>query len=119
LAHRLRHLGHFILVNKAVPVGIDAGETILILLLAHGGKLLLADLAVSIRVHAFEKFGDACGRVTSRSSGAAWSSGRWWRSTFWWWAFGRILRDGEAGEAQEAEPAKECFSEFHVVREFG
>ena len=117
----LRHLGHFFFIDKTIAVGVHVAKAVLASLLAHIDELILADLAVAVRISIFDEGSDAfrwiatarratLGTTRRRTAG---------RATFRRRAFGCVLSAGEAGQAQDAEPVEECFFEFHSVREFG
>ena len=120
-AHHLHHLADFVLIDDSVTIGIHAAEALFALLLAHRGEFFLADLAIAIRVGAFDKCGDAFRRITTRRRPTLGTCRRWaaGRGTLRRRAFGGVLSAGEAGQAQDAEPVKECFFEFHIVRGIG
>ena len=130
--HHLHHLADLVLIDDAVAIGVHAGKTLFVLLLAQRSKFFLADLAVAIGVGAFDKCSDAFGWISTARRRAALGTTRRRRATLWasWrrttrWttirrrAFGGVLSAGEAGQAQNAEPVEECFFEFHIVRVFG
>lgn len=117
----LRHLGHFFFVDKTITVGVNVAKAVLASLLAHIDELILADLAVVVRISIFDEGSDAFRWIATARRATLGTTRRrtTGRATFRRRAFGCVLSAGEAGQAQDAEPVEECFFEFHSVREFG
>jgi hypothetical protein len=88
-AHHLHHLADLVLIDDAIAIGIHAGKTLFVLLLAQRGKFFLADLAVAIGVGAFDECSDAFGWIST-----AWRAalGTTWRRTSLWAGWRRATR---------------------------
>lgn len=100
--HHLGDFANLFLVNKTVAIGIHFGEALLALLAAHAGEFLLADLAITICVGAFDEFGETSTGIAATGR-AALRSATFRRRTF---AFA-FLSAGKAGQAQDSEAVDE------------